>query len=700
MTTYIYEPLDYSQAQIRLLELFPAPEYSDPIRIRVSLHGIVIPPRPPRRWIFRDLKGIDLAFKNPKENPDFFAISYVWGSLDDPGEVIVESAPEGANKISTTRNLDAALRHFRLMTDDPVPIWIDAICIDQGNLEERSHQVAMMGSIYQIAYKTVVWLGPEEENSHRAMKSLEYLGKRVRNSRSTGKLKRHPDAPPRKPNEGILESESEAVRCSVNDLRAVISLLERAWFTRLWVHQEIALSTRAEFLCGTTTMDWVHLHNGASCFCKKPLRRAAADELRERFSRMKTVVTSFIRHMLIGTTYELCRRDFVGIGVTDPRDSIYAIKSLLPEDDQRLDVRPDYTSQTADVFLDVCKRIVERQGLTYFLESCELNSISVPSLPSWVPDWSKSTTTPTNIMEYVYWSASAFISANATYLGDGVLRVAGVQIAKIESIRNLYDLADNELARDWPLSIERVFRYVQDLYPWDTDIDSPYDKNQTMLDAYCRTVNMGRFSDSWDPPDSRSYTFDDAKVGLKRAWSLDAGWTRPEDFRTDDKVYQFLSAYLRYAEGRCFFTTKDGYIGLAPLGTQPGDTVGIILGCRNPMVLRNETTSSTKPDENRWEVVGPGYVNGLMSGEAIYGTFPSHYRAVSYSSSSNAKLTIRGRWNAILDTRTNELKTDPAAILEEFGIQPSVWTQHPHRLEVSETVLREAGIELRDFFLV
>lgn len=97
--------------------------------------------------------------------------------------------------------------------------------------------------------------------------------------------------------------------------------------------------------------------------------------------------------------------------------------------------------------------------------------------------------------------------------------------------------------------------------------------------------------------------------------------------------------------------------------------------------------------------MGVCYAEGLMSGEAIYRTLPSHYRAVHYWEEKKDE-RIQDRKRALLDSHTNELNTDPASVLEECGIKPSAWTREPHRLEVPETVLREAGMELRDFFLV
>lgn len=690
MTTYIYEPLDYDKAQTRVVHLPPALDVSEPIR--VSLQKVTIPRSCLSRPLESDFEAIDLASEGSDvEKPDFIALSYVWGSPDDPQEVIVESAPEGANKISITRNLDVAIRNVR-RTRAHLVVWIDAICIDQGNLNERSYQVAFMDTIYTIASFTIVWLGPEEDDSHHAIEMITAIGRRVE-ATSGHTFERRPDAPPREPDEPILESMTEEMPYGEKDLSTIITFLERPWFSRLWVRQEIALADSARVQCGRSLVEWDNLRNAAVWIITKPLAPKIPNELRERRALIKKPVGNVCEVSLSLLAYEGLRRDNEGVRFTDPRDSIYAVKRLLVKRDQDLGIGPNYTLQTADVFMDVCVRILERQRLTYFLETCELTTISVPNLPSWVPDWSRPMKTTHGLISP--WSACCYISANAAYHGDKILRVAGIQIDKIQSLRDLYDRVDNVVLR----SNEVIFDYIWSCYPGDSLIDSPYDEEQSIIDAYCRTFCAGMFSDTYIPPDNNFQAFDEAKEALKKIWAVKDNWTGYEDSMEDPMVKKFLYICGHWVFGRCFFTTENGYVGLSPLGTQPGDTIAVILGCQFPVVLREEPASSVKSDETKWKVVGVCYANGLMDGEAILGRLPSHYKPVVCFQIAEEH-RIFGNNGGILDKRTDDLKNDPAALLEEFGIQTSVWSREPHRLEVSESVLQEAGVKLRDFFLV
>jgi hypothetical protein len=176
---------------------------------------------------------------------------------------------------------------------------------------------------------------------------------------------------------------------------------------------------------------------------------------------------------------------------------------------------------------------------------------------------------------------------------------------------------------------------------------------------------------------------------------MEEDWTGFGDLVDNPSVERFVQE-LAFCFGRCFVTTKDGHVGLAPLGAQPGDIISVILWCDFSVILREVPSSSTKPDKTRWKVVGVCYVNGLMSGEATYRSLPSLYRAIRRAEAPDDKrvrsYASGGYADALLDSRTNNLRTDPAAMLEEFRIQPSAKTQGPHRLVVSKFMLREAGV--------
>ncbi|KAH8688938.1 heterokaryon incompatibility protein-domain-containing protein, partial [Phaeosphaeriaceae sp. PMI808] len=92
--------------------------------------------------------------------PDYEAISYAWEG-QRPNEdqyIICEDDNTKPRKLLITRNSAIALRHLR-KKDDVRILWMDSICIDQSSIQDRNHQVQLMGDIYTRAQRVLIWLG-------------------------------------------------------------------------------------------------------------------------------------------------------------------------------------------------------------------------------------------------------------------------------------------------------------------------------------------------------------------------------------------------------------------------------------------------------------------------------------------------------------------------------------------------------------
>ncbi|TVY46432.1 Heterokaryon incompatibility protein 6,OR allele [Lachnellula occidentalis] len=154
----------------------------------------------------------------------YTALSYVWGNEEEQGTIFVEGAER-----HVTANLFRALRSIRHKSKE-LAFWVDAVCINQQNLTERSQQVRFMGSIYAAAWHTIIYLGESDENSDRAMEAL-------RDDSSIYTLDYY-----------------ETIRSCI-----VSSILSRGWFTRVWVLQELALSQNPIIQCGQSRVNWGRL---------------------------------------------------------------------------------------------------------------------------------------------------------------------------------------------------------------------------------------------------------------------------------------------------------------------------------------------------------------------------------------------------------------------------------------------------------
>ncbi|KAH6870315.1 heterokaryon incompatibility protein-domain-containing protein, partial [Alternaria rosae] len=112
----------------------------------------------------------ELVYTNIDEKSDdrtpYVALSYCWGAVEDTVEIQLYSpstSPSSARKEPTrapfriTQNLFVALQALR--NEKRQCLWIDALCINQQDPREKTHQVQLMGKIYSSAESVVVWLG-------------------------------------------------------------------------------------------------------------------------------------------------------------------------------------------------------------------------------------------------------------------------------------------------------------------------------------------------------------------------------------------------------------------------------------------------------------------------------------------------------------------------------------------------------------
>lgn len=145
---YQAAPLSHERRTIRLLRVHPDNDLNKAVSC--------------------DLSVIDLD----ADHAPFATLSYVWNIN---GEETRDTILCGGQALSLTRNGHDALKHLRKRLGS-FTIWIDAICIDQTNHEEKSNQVLLMGSIYSKASIVYVWMGIGKSDSNRALNFIEHAG--------------------------------------------------------------------------------------------------------------------------------------------------------------------------------------------------------------------------------------------------------------------------------------------------------------------------------------------------------------------------------------------------------------------------------------------------------------------------------------------------------------------------------------------
>lgn len=174
------------------------------------------------------------------EKPQYESLSYCWG-LNKP-EVELKC---NDRSILVTKNLASALRHLRHV-EETRTLWIDAVCINQQNVEERGQQVALMKNIFQRSQRTLVWLGDDSRDSHRAIELVRHLAKAWQQRRRTKRF---------------WWSQGSIKIPPLYDTawRAFALLLQRPWFRRAWVIQEASVANDVLVACGTDLITWDEL---------------------------------------------------------------------------------------------------------------------------------------------------------------------------------------------------------------------------------------------------------------------------------------------------------------------------------------------------------------------------------------------------------------------------------------------------------
>jgi hypothetical protein len=188
--------------QIRLLEVLPDDLKSRRIVCRIHQHAI----------------------SDPLE---YEALSYAWGTEPEDRWILIETNGGPFQPLDITENLYPAL--WRLRHDfKPRWLWVDAICINQEDMAERSSQVLIMREIYSRSVGVVIWLGEKSGHSEEALDLVQTINE-VKKDDAMNLISRN--LLTQTPRDDSLPS---AYRRIWHDF---FDILKRPWFKRAWIAQ-------------------------------------------------------------------------------------------------------------------------------------------------------------------------------------------------------------------------------------------------------------------------------------------------------------------------------------------------------------------------------------------------------------------------------------------------------------------------------
>ncbi|KAI0443142.1 heterokaryon incompatibility protein-domain-containing protein [Xylaria telfairii] len=350
------------------------------------------------------------------EEQVFYALSYVWGNEFDTEEILLDGQ---AFKVS--RNLYEALQQLREQPGSPMKIgypdeyfWIDAICLNQEDMEEKAYQVPRMMEIYRASLSVIIWLGPNklttksEELGRRVVSSptnpANYLlrgnlttddivGLLFEKTRSLWIDWRLPDDPSEE--DLVLREVFGELYGAV--IQASTEILLRPWFLRLWTVQECSLGVTSTVLAGRHRVSLEKLIEVLNVLARHHRLIALASGyqrihalgliekqwcLKFSFERegqqLHTGITECILKILSYVT---------GAQATNPRDHLYAllgIVTFLSGKPLPIELRPDYRLPFAVIYWRYAAYLLQNSGdLRLLLTSRR----ELQGVPSWVTDF-------------------------------------------------------------------------------------------------------------------------------------------------------------------------------------------------------------------------------------------------------------------------------------------------------------------------
>ncbi|KAH8597707.1 heterokaryon incompatibility protein-domain-containing protein [Bisporella sp. PMI_857] len=502
--------------------------------------------------------------------PDFEALSYTWGDRTQVEPIFVNGS-----RLMVTHNLHAALRHLRHIDSCRV-LWIDTVCINQADLDERSHQVFLMNRVYSAAKQVLVWLGEARGSSDIAMKRLKQLAAGQQLARTEEGLSR--------------------LRDLIYD-----SLIDRDWWGRLWIVQEVVLAKSDPIMiCGSSCLPWEIFMSGCQAGDLGKIyesddqhrRRRVVQSLwlfslRQEYRCRMDPLNSTEAAIDLGSLL-LYTQDFQ---VTDPHDKVYGCLGLASMEEREA-IRPDYQKPTQLVYLEITKYLLERSPQIFYsvFSASKSGGMLHKALPSWVPDYAALETMSPSNPGLGLGSKTLLVHGqrDVSFKGDNrALSIAGspfdtIDIAvELKGNKDLLILQLPELERLAQQGVEKIL--PKGINPCFQKLK----KSEGIIQAV-----TGRSDE--DMVIFREH-YDDLSGGAESS---------PQLQETASSIAHVISRRL---SGRYFFITSMGFCGVAMERVRKNDSVTILFGELFPIILRPRGVS--------YSMVCAAYVSGIMDGE-------------------------------------------------------------------------------------
>jgi hypothetical protein len=451
---FTYEPLPPNEKAIRMLIVLPSSDNESQVQCKLVKFDLEV------------MMALGIT-RYP-----FAALSYVWGNKIPPQTVLLHG-----KEVTITPNLGAALRNFR-DTRLPVMLWVDALCINQADDNEKSHQISLMGLIYHRAGHVLMWLGQETVGTGHAVLPL-YLYDFLRT------LQKYANPNVLKELEKSLEKTH-----TLEHLCSIHTMLQWKYWTRVWIVQEVLLAQEATVCWGPYTVSWQSVLNACGC------NGFVGGITHPHYMTREKPLAGRLGLIYARRTPELSMKlsDALLLGrnrsSSNPRDYVYAFLGLCDGADV---IHADYTKPLKLVFQDTFEAIVSREKTLDVLSYCqrymkaeEFDERST-TWPSWLPYWSHK-------------QAGKDIETKHSILGGRGLRIyraskeleAEICLSKDKQLLTakgvFFDKVEVVSQQPWPTSLEVDWASYQKSF----GARSPYGTTHSQQLALTHTAYLGQ----------------------------------------------------------------------------------------------------------------------------------------------------------------------------------------------------------------
>ncbi|KAK4224080.1 heterokaryon incompatibility protein-domain-containing protein [Podospora fimiseda] len=695
---YPYRPLDLPR-ETRILIIQPSEEKDDDIICSLEHMNIETESgkyhalsycwsksvsNPPAGWIektivfnFKTKSGTDRQELKPRDLLGHPGLEYLYiryGGVLPPATIVCDGV-----QMQVGGELFRALKHLRAFfspSKTPFRLWVDALSINQDNLDERNEHVKLMGKIYASAAAVQIWLGDSigvESEVGKACKLIEYI---LEDTYKPERSRWHEDS-------GEPFTADDPRWKGVN-WGALSQFLGRAWFSRIWVVQEIINAKEAWMHVSNVVIKWDFFAEILDW-----MRRLGLEFYLSHPSSVKALVImgafrqekkngQFRKHDLACVLDEIR-----GFQATIASDKVYGALGLFSDSLSETEfIQVDYAKSTEDVFTDIAVDYLQRRNSLAILSHCVLSTRprnSPPfNLPSWVPDWTAPGWADSFRTRMVPYKASGNTVPDILEVNKvtGILRLRGHRLDTVRAVDHTGQIPELQFSFPEQPSETHERHPVFLSLASANDKKEEFGKLEVLQEQELANIFLLAITNSCSDEESETFIWNSVKhENLWRTYMCN----RTRGFHIPDKTLEtawniflqkslrFMDRYVRLGEGetadakmmsnrrpsthelfagaikddigrfsqqelldkaqrlkrghrtwtyhRRFFVSSNGRFGWAVDGTKPGDELVMFYGSDYPFIVRRDE------ETRRLRIIGDCYIHGLMNGEGLGSEF-------------------------------------------------------------------------------